>query len=91
MMKLCGVHFIPEDELGRDWAVVGGGISVSASCVRETREKLGLRAIWRKIVGADGIYELRDPMNSYWLDFGHQKMDLRKKIHFFGTYLFENQ
>ena len=43
------------------------------------REKLGPRAIWREIVGANGIYDLREPMNSYGADFGHKIMGLRQK------------
>ncbi len=37
----------------------------SEDFVRDMKEKLGPRAIWREIVGANGIYELREPMNEF--------------------------
>lgn len=58
----------------------------SEGFVRDMREKLGPRAIWREIVGANGIYELREPINScgsYGADFGHKKVGLRQKTPFF--------
>jgi len=45
----------------------------SEAFVRDMREKLGPWAIWREIVGANGIYELREPMNSYGADFSHKE------------------
>ncbi len=37
----------------------------SEGFVRDMKEKFGPRAIWREIVGANGIYELREPMNEF--------------------------
>ncbi len=37
----------------------------SEDFVRDMKEKLWPRAIWREIVGANGIYELREPMNEF--------------------------
>ena len=51
--------------------------------VRETKEKLGIRAIGREVIGADGSYELRDPEIPYKAVFGPQNDDLREENAFF--------
>jgi putative transposase len=51
--------------------------------VRETKEKLGIRAIGREVIGADGSYELRDPEIPYKAVFGPPNDDLREENGFF--------
>jgi hypothetical protein len=41
----------------------------SGGFVRELKEKLGAKAMWREIVGVNGSYELREPIASYEADF----------------------
>ena len=51
--------------------------------VRETKEKLGIRAMGREIIGANGSYELRDPEISYNGNFDPENGDLRQENTFF--------
>ena len=51
--------------------------------VRETKEKLGVRAIGREVIGADGSYELRDPEIPYKALFAPENDDLREENAFF--------
>lgn len=55
----------------------------SEAFVRETKEKLGVRAIGREVMGADASYELRDPETSYGAVFGPQNDTLREENAFF--------
>ena len=45
--------------------------------VRDVKEKLGSKAIWREMAGANGSYELREPAAAYEAVFDSQKGDLR--------------
>jgi hypothetical protein len=47
------------------------------------KEKLGLKAMWREIAGANGSYELREPTVAYDLVFDAENGDLRQKNAFF--------
>ena len=47
--------------------------------VRETKEKLGIRAIGREVIGADGSYELRDPETFYEAVFNPPDDDLSEE------------
>ena len=38
--------------------------------VEATKERLGMKAKWRKVLGANGTYELREPGVPYSCDFG---------------------
>jgi hypothetical protein len=51
--------------------------------IRDVKEKLGLKAMWREIAGANGSYELREPTVAYDLVFDAQNGDLRQKNAFF--------
>jgi hypothetical protein len=35
--------------------------------------------MWRKVIGANGSYELQEPTSAYRVDFGLGKGDLRQK------------
>ena len=43
------------------------------------KEKLGPKAMWREMAGANGSYELRECTVAYDLVFDAQNGDLRKK------------
>jgi len=45
--------------------------------VRETKERLGAKAMWREVVGENGTYELRESLTSYEDDFGPKNLGLR--------------
>ncbi len=47
--------------------------------VRETKEKLGVRATGREVIGANGSYELRDPEIPYNGHFDPENGDLRQE------------
>jgi putative transposase len=49
------------------------------SFIRDVKEKLGLKAMWREIAGANGSYELRELTAVYDLVFDAQNRDLRQK------------
>jgi hypothetical protein len=55
----------------------------SEGFVRETKERLGARAMWREVVGANGTYELRESSTPYGDDFGPKNIDLRSENAFF--------
>jgi len=46
--------------------------------VRDVKEKLGAKVMWREIVGADGSYELRESIAAYEADFTPQNEGLRQ-------------
>jgi len=48
----------------------------SEGFVRETKERLGSKAMWREVVGGNGSYELRESLTSYEDDFGPKNVDL---------------
>ena len=49
----------------------------SEGFVRETRERLAAKAMWREVVGENGTFELRESLTSYGDDFGPKNVDLR--------------
>jgi putative transposase len=51
--------------------------------VRDTKEKLGIRAMGREVIGAGEFYELREPEISYGANFGHENDDLRQENTYF--------
>lgn len=55
----------------------------SEAFVGDTKEKLGTKAMWREIVGANGTYGLREPETCYEADFGLKKVGLRQENAFF--------
>jgi len=55
----------------------------SEGFVRETKERLGAKAMWREVVGVNGTYELRESLTSYEDDFGPKNIDLRPENAFF--------
>jgi hypothetical protein len=50
---------------------------------RPLRHLLGTKAMWREVVGANGSYELREPLTSYEDDFGPKNVDLRLENAFY--------
>jgi len=61
----------------------------SEGFVREVKEKLSTRVIWREIVGVNGSYELRESMASYEADFPPKNGSLGHGNASLGTYLFK--
>ena len=55
----------------------------SEGFVRETKEKLGIKAMGREVIGADGSYELREPETPYKADFGPENDGLRQENTFY--------
>jgi putative transposase len=55
----------------------------SEGFVRDMKEKLGAKALWREIVGVKGSYEVRESIVSYEADFGPKNDGLRQKNTFF--------
>jgi hypothetical protein len=55
----------------------------SEGFVRETKEKLGIKAMGREVIEADGSYELREPETPYGVDFGPENDDLRQENEFY--------
>ena len=55
--------------------------------VKEVKEKLGAKAMWREMVGADGSYELLESPSPYDADFTPQNGGLRQGNAFFWDIL----
>jgi len=55
----------------------------SEGFVREVKEELGAKAMWREIAGAGGSYELRELPAAYGPVFAHKKEGLRHENAFF--------
>jgi len=55
----------------------------SEAFVRDTKEKLGIKAMGREVMGANGSYELREPETPYKADFGPENADLRQENTFY--------
>ena len=55
----------------------------SEGFVRDVKEKLGPRVMWREMAGANGSYDLREPTAAYEAVFDAQNEDLRQKNTFF--------
>jgi hypothetical protein len=53
------------------------------------KERLGAKAMWRELVEANGLYELRESLTPYQAGFGPRKVDLSLEMPSIGTYLFE--
>jgi hypothetical protein len=51
--------------------------------VSDVKERLGAKAMWREVVGADGSYELRQSTAAYEADFTPQNEGLRQENAFF--------
>jgi len=51
--------------------------------VRDIKEKLGIKAVGREVMGKEGVYELREPAVSYEANFGRENGDLRQENAFF--------
>jgi len=51
--------------------------------VRETKEKLGIKAIGREVIGVNGSYELREPETVYEVNFSPENMSLSGENMFF--------
>jgi hypothetical protein len=51
--------------------------------VRDTKEKLGMKAVGREIKGKEGFYELRESEVPYEANFGRENGDLRQENAFF--------
>ncbi len=45
--------------------------------VRETKQRLGIKAVGREVIGVDGSYELREPVTPYEAVFDPKNGDLR--------------
>jgi hypothetical protein len=60
----------------------------SESFVRDTQEKLGIREIGRKVMGANGCFELREPDTPYEALFRPQNADLRQENMFYWDVTF---
>jgi len=55
----------------------------SEAFVRDTRERLGIKAVGREVMGEEGTYELRESEVSYEANFGRENRDLRQENAFF--------
>ena len=51
--------------------------------VRETKEKLRIKAIGREVIGVNGSYELREPETVYEVNFSPENMSLSGENTFF--------
>ena len=51
--------------------------------VRETKERLGIRAMGREVIGTNEYYELREPETSYKADFGQENDGLSQENRYF--------
>jgi hypothetical protein len=47
--------------------------------LEDTKDRLGVRAMGRQVIGGDGIYELRDSGSPYEPDYGQENIDLSPK------------
>jgi len=60
------------------------GIAVGCEAfVRDTKERLGIKAVGRQVVGDNGSYELREPEVSYETNFGPENDGLRQENAFY--------
>ena len=51
--------------------------------MRDTKEKLGTKAMGREVMGANGSYELREPETPYKADFGLENEGLSQENTFY--------
>lgn len=55
--------------------------------VEKTKQKLGIRAMGRKVAGTGEAYQLRDPQVSYPSNFGPENKDIgAENTYFWDTY-----
>ncbi len=59
----------------------------SEAFVRDTKERLGIKAVGREVTGGDGSYELREPKVSYKANFQAENGDLSQENAFFTLVL----
>ncbi|MDI7260878.1 MAG: transposase, partial [Thermodesulfobacteriota bacterium] len=60
------------------------GIAVGCEAfVRDTKERLGIKAVGRQVVGDNGSCELREPEVSYEANFGPENGGLRQENAFY--------
>ena len=55
----------------------------SEGFVRDVKERLGPKAMWREMAGANGSYDLRESTTAYEAVFDAQNGGLRQKNAFF--------
>jgi hypothetical protein len=55
----------------------------SEAFVRDTKEKLGIRAVGREVIGANGSYELREPGAGYESNFSTENVGLSEENTFY--------
>ncbi len=55
----------------------------SEAFVRDTKERLGIKAVGREIMGREGVYELRESKVSYEANLSRENGDLRQENAFF--------
>jgi len=55
----------------------------SEAFVRDTKERLGIKAVGREVMGDSGSYELREPEVSYEANFDPENGDLRQENAFY--------
>ena len=55
----------------------------SEAFVRDTKERLGIKAVGREVMGKEGFYELRESEVPYEANFGRGNGDLRQENAFF--------
>ena len=55
----------------------------SEDFVRNTKEKLGIRAVGREVIGSNGSYVLQEPETSYEANFSTENVSLREENTFY--------
>jgi hypothetical protein len=55
----------------------------SEAFVRDTKEKLGIRAMGREVIGRDGSYVLQEPEAGYEANFSTKNVGLRENNTFY--------
>jgi len=68
-----------KEELGRQSRWTESIAVGSKAFVEDTKEKLGIKATGREVIGGDGVYELREAESSYDALFGPENSDLSSK------------
>ena len=51
--------------------------------MRDTKEKLGMKAVGKEVMGKKGFYELPESEVSYEANFSHENGDLKQENTFF--------
>jgi hypothetical protein len=55
----------------------------SEDFMRNTKEKLGIRAVGREVIGSNGSYVLQEPETSYEANFSTENVSLREENTFY--------